>query len=333
MKKSFYLLICLCLHGLAIHSVAAEPADVSTFYVKGRHLYDPCGEQVVLMGPNKMVYWTDRTGLSSFTEIAKTGANTVRIVWTVEGSADELHTVLTNAYQQQLIPIIELHDATGDWSKLPQLVDYWTRPDIAAVIVEHQRYTLVNIGNEVGDKVAAEAFLAGYTTAVTRLREAGYRMPLMIDGTEWGKNIEILRTQGPALIEADPLRNLLFSVHMWWPEMWGYNRLRIREEIELAVAQQLPLVIGEFGNRWDDSEGGAIAWRTIVTAALEHKIGFLPWSWGPGNQPQRHLDMSTDGTYDGLTGWGRELMLDAPFAISKHAVRPHFLQHGQCKAP
>jgi len=317
---------------LTLTAWAVPSVDEGTFYVKGRHLYDACGERVVLMGPNRMVYWMDRTGLSSFTEIAKTGANAVRITWTTQGKASELDRVLSHAQRHQLIPIVTLHDATGDWSKLPELVTYWTREDIAAVTKKHQRYTLVNIGNEVGDKVSEETFLAGYAEAVARLRAAGYRMPLMIDAPDWGKDIDMLRSQGPKLIARDPLHNLLFSVHMWWPQMWGYDEERVKREIGYTVAQGLPLVIGEFGNRWDDSEGGAIVWRTIVNTALKYQVSFLPWSWGPGNQPQQHLDMTTDSTFEGLTGWGLEIMREGPFAIARHAKRPQSMLTGACAA-
>lgn len=310
----------LILSLLFLSSIAR--AETGTFTVKGRFLYDSCNAPVVLMGPNRMVYWLDRTGLSSFSEIAKTGSNTVRIVWTTEGKPEELDTVLNNARRFELIPIIELHDATGDWSKLKQLVDYWTRPDIAATIEKHQRYTIVNIGNEVGDKVALEDYVKGYSRAITRMREAGYQTPLMIDAPGWGKDIDTLQAAGPALIAADPKHNILLSVHMWWPAMWGYTPERIRAEIEESVEAGLPLVIGEFGNRWDDTEGGAIAYREIIKTALEHKIGFLPWSWGPGNKPQKHLDMSEDGSAAGLTGWGREVMLDESYSIANNAVKP-----------
>ncbi len=292
------------------------------FYVEGRQLFDACDAPITLMGPNRMVYWLDRTGLSSFSEIAKTGSNTVRIVWTTEGKPEELDTVLKNARRFELVPIIELHDATGDWSKLQLLVDYWTRPDIAAVIARHQRYTIVNIGNEVGDKVALEEYTTGYTKAIKRLREAGYQTPLMIDAPGWGKDIDTLQAAGPKLIDADPKHNILLSVHMWWPQMWDYTDERIRAEIVESVEANLPLVIGEFGNRWDATEGGAIAYRTIIKTALEFDVSFLPWSWGPGNKPQKHLDMTDDGSFEGLTGWGREVMLDEDYAIANNAVKP-----------
>ncbi|BFM22302.1 glycoside hydrolase family 5 protein [Gilvimarinus japonicus] len=326
MKLSLLLITLLLISG----ANAADTPSAATFSVKGRQLFDACGEHFVPMGPNRMVFWLDRTGLSSFSEIAKTGANTVRIVWSTEGKPAELDAVLKNAFKQKLFPIIELHDATGDWSKLDLLIDYWTQPEIAATIAKHQRYTIVNIGNEVGDKVALDAYTKGYTRAITRLRESGYRVPLMIDAPGWGKDIDTLQAAGPALIKADPQKNILLSIHMWWPKMWGFDAARVRAEMQESVDADLPLIIGEFGDRWDDSEGGAIPYRTIVQTALEFDIGFLPWSWGPGNKPQKHLDMSDDGTVEGLTGWGREIMLDETYAIARNAKRTHLQNTGEC---
>jgi mannan endo-1,4-beta-mannosidase len=50
-----------------------------------------------------------------------------------------------------MIPMIELHDATGEWDKLQDCADYWIRPEVVTVNVKHQEYLLVNIANEVGD--------------------------------------------------------------------------------------------------------------------------------------------------------------------------------------
>lgn len=302
--------------------LGASVCQATHLRVENRFLTSPCDEKIVLMGPNRMVYWMDRTGLSSFSEIAKTRSNSVRIVWTTEGSPEALDTVLRNARRHQLLPVIELHDATGDWSKLGLLVDYWSRRDIAAVIAKHQAYTVVNIGNEVGDEVSLDAYITGYQMAVTRLRQAGYKTPLMIDAPGWGKDIDTLQAAAPALIEQDPQNNILLSVHMWWPAMWGYDEQRVRAEIIESVQAGLPLVIGEFGNRWDDSPEGKIPYQAIIKTALEYDIGFMPWSWGPGNKPQQHLDMTDDGTFEGLTGWGREIMLDESYSIANNAKAP-----------
>ena len=125
----------------------------STFFVQGRHLYDDWGEQVILRGVNKMAVYTteDTTCFNIFPEIRKTGANAVRIVWGTAALTDEaglvrgatvanLDAAIQNCRDNHMIPVIELHDATGDWSKLDSLVDYWTRPEVVHLIRKHQRY-------------------------------------------------------------------------------------------------------------------------------------------------------------------------------------------------
>ena len=150
-----------------------------------------------------MVVWTAGSdGDPEFAEIARTGANAVRIVWTVaDGGAAELDRAIANALAQQLIPIPELHDATGNRSRIPAMVDYWVRADVVAVVRKHERNLIVNIANEAGDgNVSAAQFQSDYQSAVSRMRGAGYHVPLMLDAPQWGQNIDVLQTAGPALI-------------------------------------------------------------------------------------------------------------------------------------
>jgi mannan endo-1,4-beta-mannosidase len=309
----------------------AAKTVAGTFHVVGRHLYDRCGERVVLRGVNKMIIWTDIDGIPSCHEIAKTGANAVRIVWLTSGSAEQLDEAISNCVAEQLIPLVDLHDGTGEWSLLPVLVDYWIRPDILEVISRHRRYLLINIGNEVGDaSVTPYEFRTGYESAVNRMRAAGIHVPLIIDGTDWGKDIDVLQSEGPALVEADPDHNLMFSIHMWWPRMWGYSEDTVIEELEESVELELPLIVGEFGNQWTDSAFGEIPYLTIVEQAHLLGIGMLPWEWGPGNNPQTWLDMTADGTFDTLQGWGLEVAVTNRYSIFNTAVRPQSMVNGRC---
>ncbi|HEY0465373.1 MAG TPA: hypothetical protein VGC79_14260, partial [Polyangiaceae bacterium] len=150
-------------------SAGDKPAGASgggsatgTFRVEAGKLHDRCGEQVVLRGVNEMIVWSPgQDGVPEFAEIAKTGANAVRIVWNEEGSAAALDVAITNALAQQLIPIIEHHGATGDLTKLAAVVDYWVQPDIVAVLKKHEQNLLLNIANEAGDgMVTAVSFQA-----------------------------------------------------------------------------------------------------------------------------------------------------------------------------
>lgn len=305
--------------------------DLPPFRVEGRFLYDGCGEKVVLRGVNKMVIWTDRDGDPAFAEIAKSGANVVRISWLMEGSAAELDIVLQNAIRNQLIPMVDLHDAIGKWKRLPELVDYWVRPDIVEVLNRYQSFVLVNIANEIAPTVASSEFIARYSEAVTRMRAAGLHMPLVIDAPELGQGLPLLHNSFEQLIAADPDHNLLFSVHAYWPRMWGNTDEHVTRMITNAVNAGMPLVIGEFGNKWEESPEGEIPYLLIIDLAQQYEIGWIAWSWGPGNNPQTFLDMTADGTFATLKDWGLEVAVTDPNSIQNTAIRPYSIVHGKCR--
>lgn len=170
-------------------------------------MYDPLGEQVVLRGVNKMAVYTDEdpTCAAIFPEIRKSGANAVRIVWGTEALVGDdgpvrgatvanLDAAIQNCRANKMIPMVEMHDTTGDWSKLNQVVDYLTRPDVVNVLNKHRKYLLLNIANEpsVPDAEGKETltvaqFKAGNEAAITRIRQAGIQVPLIIDAAAWGQ--------------------------------------------------------------------------------------------------------------------------------------------------
>ncbi|WP_437676955.1 cellulase family glycosylhydrolase [Sorangium sp. So ce131] len=307
--------------------------ETTGFSVRGRFLHDRCGEKVLLRGVNEMVVWlsSGTDGLPEFEEIAKTGANTVRIVWLTEESPADLDVAITNALSQKLIPIVELHDATGKWELLPTLVDYWTRPDVVGVIKKHEQSLLVNIGNEVGDEVDNAAWEAGYKQAITRMREAGVTVPLVIDASKWGQNIDQLQAVGPALVAHDA--NILLSVHMWWTDGSGAT---ITRELEESVALNLPLMVGEFAQHAVYECGQhPFDYKTLLAKSVELEVGWLAWSWGAVEngdcKDDGPFDMTTDGTFAGLTGWGREVAVTDQNSIQNTSVRPRSIETGACR--
>jgi mannan endo-1,4-beta-mannosidase len=318
-------------------SAAAQGQKPSTehLYVLGRHLYDRCGEKLLLRGINHMVIWTDREG-DTFPEIARTGANTLRIVWTVKDHPGEpaLDHVLSRALENKLLPIIELHDATGKLGAVPELVDFWTRPEIVQTLKRHEASLILNIANEAGTNgTSAASFVQVYRPAIERLRAAGYRVPLMIDAPGWGQDINVLQQTAAELLAADPERNLLFSVHMWWvqgPRSTdpGSTR-RIQSEIEESVGMGLPLVIGEFAHAGVGC-AKSIDYQTILTQAQEHEIGWLAWSWGPGNNDCAEMDMTTDGKFSSLRDWGLDVAVQHPASIQHTSRIPESVASGQC---
>ena len=311
------------------------------FHVRGREILDRLGEPVLLRGVNKMNVWMDRDGSESFPEIRRTGANIVRIVWVMNGgdwipTAADLDRVIANALANQLIPMVELHDATGQWNRLQALVDYWKRADILAVIEKYEHVLLVNIGNEVGDaSVTADRFLAGYRSAVTQLRDAGIETPLVIDAPDWGKNLGILTQTASALLEHDPQHNLIFSAHLYWPRRFGADAAFIRTHLQAAADAGYALVIGEF-SRYGAYAGGASIcspngetdYAAILAECDRLAIGWYAWEWGPGNTGGgdplcEAMDMTSDGTFAGLKeGWAMEVAWTSPYGIQATSVTP-----------
>ena len=313
----------------------ASTQEYTGFRVIGRHLYDKCGEKVVLRGVANPNIWFEKNGIPRYKEIEKTGANVVRIVWETKGSASDLDQAISNCRSMNMIPMVELHDATGDWSKLQDCVDYWIRTDVVNVILNHEEYLLINIANECGDYgISKASFRTGYEKAVNDIRNAGIHVPLIIDGTNWGKNVNILQSEGPYLINADPDHNLIFSVHMWWPLIYGYTESDIVDEITESVTMNLPLIVGEFsqmhGSCTDNviTDINSIAYKTIIRECQKNMVGYIAWSWfGNCND---FWDMSTDGTYTGLYDWGFEVAVNDPNSIANTSIKPYSIVNGKC---
>jgi mannan endo-1,4-beta-mannosidase len=301
------------------------------FRVIGRHLYDKCGEKVILRGVNKKIIWEDPDGMPTYEEVEKTGANVIRIVWLTRGTAGGLDTAIRNCINQKMIPMIECHDATGNWQMLDSITNYWTRPDIISIVKKHEAYLLLNIANEAGNwDLPDSVFRSGYEKHIKKIRAAGIHVPLFIDASDWGKRIDVLQSEGPYLIEADPDKNIMFSIHMWWPKMWGYTDSSIIAEIHESVEMRLPLIVGEFGNKWEDKEGGDIPYKLIIKQCHLNEIGWIAWSWGPKNYPQTFLDMTKDGMFNTLHDWGLEVAITDSFSIKNTSVRPKFIVEKKC---
>ena len=319
------------------------------FFVLGRDLYDRRGVRVLLRGVNKMSVWDleDPVGLATFPEIKQTGANSVRIVWAITSNLEpggpatalaRLNPLIANAKANHLVPMIELHDATGKWGRLNDLVDYWTQPAVVKILRRHKAYLLVNIANEAGDYTVSRAdFVAGYSNAVQRMRAAGIHPPLVIDASNWGKDLAMLNSTAAALLAADPEGNLIFSVHFYWPLADGANASFIRSNLQQAAALGYPLVVGEFSQVGAFSQNnqrankcgptGKIDYQAILAACHELQLGWYAWEWGPGNGYNDPLcavmDMTPDRLFANLKpGWAREVALDSPFGIRQTSVTP-----------
>jgi mannan endo-1,4-beta-mannosidase len=275
----------------------------------------------------------DKGGASAYAEIAKSHANSVRILWRTTDTAPELDLALSNAEAQELIPLVVVYDDQGGPTLVSMVADYWTRPDMAAIARKHEKWLVIVLREkDVVTQDAPNIWAAKYDTAVSRIRNASVNVPLAIDAPNGGLDIDTLLALGHSRIAADPRHNLLLNVNAWWPDNTAEM---IRTELAAARDSALPLLIGEFSAyaQPPNCPSTAFAYLTLIEVAQQTATGWLAWSWGAVkniNCPGGYLDMTTDGTYAGLTGWGYNVAFADVNSIQKTSVPATYTPGSNC---
>ncbi|MEH0153274.1 cellulase family glycosylhydrolase [Limibacter armeniacum] len=304
----------------------------SGFFVKNGRLYDMNGHDFVMRGINNPHYWFDSYGryeaYKALPHIAAKGTNTVRLVWEAEWDdnqweaniaqgdteANMLRKIIQETINRGMIPMVELHDATGETSKesLVSMAAYWAREDISQVLKEYEGLLLVNIANEWSG--FDQTYKSAYLEAIAMMRNAGLNHTIVIDGSSWGQDLNLILEYGQTFLDSDPQHNLLFSVHMY--ESWK-SPDKVSSMLRQAVDAQLPLIVGEFGFQHGDPPA-AVAWETILEVCEELQLGYLAWSWKGNGDPVSYLDLAVDWEGSQLTEWGK-MIFESEKGISNTA--------------
>lgn len=210
-----------------------------------------------------------------------------------------------------------LRDATEKWARGWRQV--MQRP-------QYRSYLLLNIASEGGRRMDGDAapeslmykpFTKQYTAAIKRLRKAGYQMPLVIDAPGCGQDFEAFTSgRGRGLLEADPLRNVVLSVHGYWRYR---NPVEIDAALEALEAEGVPYVFSEFGNsQFQSTLGGGHGTHAeyLLKRLAELKRGWIAWSWfGNGAfEYQSSLDLTGAVDQVALTPHG-ELVVNGPYGL------------------
>lgn len=86
------------------------------FHVQKTQLIDAKGQPFIIAGVNNPHAWLGEKSYHALDEIAASGANTLRIVWNTRGKTAELERVIERCIALKMIPMVELHDVTGNSS-------------------------------------------------------------------------------------------------------------------------------------------------------------------------------------------------------------------------
>lgn len=286
---------------------SAASTPVKGFYVSGTTLYDATGKPFVMRGVNHAHTWYKNDLAAAIPAIAATGANTVRIVlsdggqWTRDDLAS-VENIIALCDQYKLITVLEVHDATGSDSvtTLNRAVDYWI--SIKDALIGKEDRVIVNIANEWFGPWSSEGWANGYKAAIPALRNAGIKNTLVVDAAGWGQYPTSIFEKGLEVANSDPLKNMIFSIHMY--EYAGGNETTVKNNIDSALALNIPVIIGEFGHK---HSSGDVDEATILSYTHEKKVGWLAWSWYGNGGGVEYLDLAT-GPAGSLTDWGKTVV-------------------------
>ncbi|WP_166244669.1 cellulase family glycosylhydrolase [Paenibacillus turpanensis] len=280
---------------------------VKGFTVDGTTLLDATGAPFVMRGVNHAHTWYKQDLAAAIPAIAETGANTVRIVlsdggqWTRD-DVDSVKGIIELCDQYQLTVMLEVHDATGSNSAdtLNRAVHYWI--SIKDALVGKEDRVIVNIANEWFGAWETAGWTSGYQAAIPALRSAGIKNTLVVDAAGWGQYPNSIFTSGKAVFDADPLKNTIFSIHMY--EYSGGTAETVKSNIDNALAIGIPVIIGEFGHK---HSSGDVAEEAIMAYAEEKQVGWLAWSWYGNSGGVEYLDLA-EGPAGALTEWGNSVV-------------------------
>jgi mannan endo-1,4-beta-mannosidase len=241
----------------------------------------------------------------SFADIKRLGANTVRVVLNSTVDAGRVADVIARCRANRLICVLEYHDTTGHGEQtgtvsLAEAAAYWT--GLREVLAGQEDYVVVNIGNEPFGNAGTDGWTSATSGAIAKLRAAGLRQLLMVDGPNWGQDWSgVMRDNAPAVLASDPQHNTVFSVHMYG--VYG-TADKVVTYLDAFTRAGLALVVGEFG--WKHTDGD-VAEDAIMHEAQARGLGYLGWSWSGNSGGVEYLDMAAGFDPARLTEWGARI--------------------------
>ena len=336
--------------------IAGQP---SLLHVDGKYLKDDCDQEIVLKGVNLgSIYDAVDKGIGETGQISLTGANSVRIVLsrqyctfpppnytcvTHTTTAAYIQPMIEACLANDMIPVVELHDFTSSSNPSVDLIDaanWWTSPDMLQMLLDHQNYLIINLANEPSNSnyppstTEQNTYYNANVAAINILRNAGYTCPIMIDGMHHGKDHLFFLNRGANLLAADPLHNLMFSVHTYWPAGGIYVQVsdaQMTSNINAMATSNLPFVMGEMAH--SEIQGMTqvpINYSLLMDLLGEKDFGYMVWWWGLTGSTNNVLTMTTNGMYNSWKPEGQVMAITHENSIQQTSVRSYKMVNGDC---
>jgi mannan endo-1,4-beta-mannosidase len=302
--------------------------DATGFYVEGSTVYDVNCKAFVMRGVNVPHAWYTGNTQAAFNDAASVGANSVRVVLATGGQWDRtsgstVAQIISWAKENKLVAMLEVHDSTGYGESSGAVhpddaVSYWTSGEVLGAITGQEAYVMINIANEPFGNTASSEWSSFHQGAVQALRSAGLKHLLVVDAPNWGQDWEeVMRNDkdgaASSIFDADPDRNVLFSVHMY--DVYSSANI-VTSYLDTFLGHGLPLVVGEFAA--DHGAGKNVEEGTIMSKAESSGVGYIGWSWSGNGGELGSLDITQNFDVNSLTAWGSAL-ISGPSGIAETA--------------
>ena len=283
-------------------------------YVQNGKLYSSSGSAFVPRGINLQYGDNPTSALPAITPIANTGANIVRLQLRKTTTAAQLRSALDAIVAKNMVamPMYWESDVTCQSNSAPLLTavnSLWLGSWKS--VLQDSKYRgkiLLNVANEWGEDTNNYAdYLSTYKAVIQSLRSGGYTMPLVIDAAHCGQYADsFLSGRGTQLLNADPKKNLLFSVHAYH---WKWDtHAEIDNAIAALKAQNLTFMFGEFGDYHFQAPNN-IDHYYLLNKTQDESVGWIAWSWkGNGAGEEEILDMSYSYNSINLTTHGNDIV-------------------------
>lgn len=310
-----------CAAAVAIGAVTAPLAHASAsqgFHVSGSKLLDAKGKPFVMRGVNVLNASSAASTPQALTDIAATGANSVRLTVTGAPNADgstvkSLQTIIAQCKKLKLVCVFVDQDTSGYGEAgstaitLTAAVAYWK--SVKPAFAGQEAYTIIDIGELPYGSTKAKEWTGEAVSAVKAMRAAGIKQTLMVTGPDYGEDISgTMRNNAPAVLAADPKHNVVFSVAMYANY---YDLPHVRSYVDAYLNRNLALVVGQFSwaylpwGVWNAGSGGADGpdEASIMAYTQQKGVGWAAFAWSGSSPDKGYDDMVLENQGSAQTPW------------------------------
>ncbi|MGD8177244.1 hypothetical protein [Marinimicrobium sp. ARAG 43.8] len=236
------------------------PENEPTMTTNEHFLLDVSGSPVQLRGVTLNYFQDPAEMVNAIEPIASTGANAVRLLVSASTAAAELEGALSIAAENNLVTVVSLTD-DGSALKCQENTDalinavdsLWLDQWLEVLVQDRfQGRIILNIADGWGpanifnaSSLGYQDYVDTYKALIRRFRNAGFKLPLMIDGANCGQDFNaFLQGRGEELLAADSESNLIFSAE-GDGQRWD-SADKIISANTLLAAEGVPFVMNAF---------------------------------------------------------------------------------------